>query len=313
MLEQAYLVKGLTALARAMDYSWNQGHFGCAVITGYLLCKEQALDADSEASFQSELDHLFFLRPHLFEPLPASAADPEAADRVALALEATIDSLCPGGHNVIYGALGIRALCELPALATKSAADGLCRLISAFEDLPQDLACEPRDERGRPVSLQDASRGYTGLDEMATLTFEEILRYEPMYYEIQGRVGHLVTHAQALVELARAGYGDLAKRGFAAHRKHVWAVRANHLEDQRYWPVVPASDVDPLDQDSWEPDRPRMHKSEWGYGHFFKYRFQFLDLLRLVDDEGLRRRVHARLPEFLMNESTRIGERLSPG
>ena len=57
MLDDEYLAKGITGLARAVDHSWAQGHFGCAVIATYFLCAENNLPDPRVKGLQIELDN----------------------------------------------------------------------------------------------------------------------------------------------------------------------------------------------------------------------------------------------------------------
>jgi len=50
---------------------------------------------------------------------------------------------------------------------------------------------------------------------------------------------------------------------------------------------------------------------EWGYGHFFKYRYQFYDLLALVQDRALRARVLERMGNYVMNQFSAQGRKPS--
>jgi len=213
MLDDSYLSAGIGALGKAIDHSWAQGHFGCACIATYLLCAEPELPPQTRRALGVELDKMMASRGHLFgppEPLPAVS---DAAQRIAAALQPSIAKLCHGGHNVIYAALALKAIDRMPRAGFAQVVDGVCRLLEAVGGLPQPVDCFGIDVSGLTGDQDDSVPRYTGPEHLAEAVFEEILSFEPMFYEIQGIVGHLVTHAHSLVEVERLGHPKLARQG----------------------------------------------------------------------------------------------------
>ena len=51
-----------------------------------------------------------------------------------------------------------------------------------------------------------------------------------------------------------------------------------------------------------------MASSHWGYAHFFKFRYHFYDLVKYIEDSGMKDTIRARLGEYVMNETYRIGQ-----
>ena len=60
--------------------------------------------------------------------------------------------------------------------------------------------------------------------------------------------------------------------------------------------------AEPLAPEFWAADTQAMAAGSWGYGHFFKYRYQFYDLLKLVRTAELSERVRTRMGQFIMND-----------
>ena len=301
MLDESYLIKGITGLARAIDHSWNQGHMGCAVIAAYYLCRDVGLDAEAESEIRAEADKMIAAYSHLFTPLGSEPRASGTLDPIPRALEGNVSRLCPGGHNVIYAALALKALQQVRRMITPEVVAGIARLIDAF------TAMSPRSDMfGIDVDSTasvDAPGAYVDASSIAAFTFGEFLAFRPMYYEIQGVVGHLVTHAHTLIELSELGYPELAGRAVGAHREHVRRVRLFHDRfDVGRWTPVHPDHPDPLNPLSWARDREAMAADSWGYGHFFKYRYQFYDLLERVQDPGLRQACRVRMADYIMND-----------
>jgi hypothetical protein len=300
MLDESYLVKGITALARAIDHSWNQGHMGCAVIAAYYLRRDVGLSAEAETEIRTETDKLIAAYSHLFVPLDAGSRSSGDLDAIPRALEGNISRFCPGGHNVIYAALGLKALRDVPRMITPEVVAGIAQLIDAFTEMPPRADFFGVDVNGE-MDVDEAA--YADAASIAAFTFGEALAFRPMYYEIQGVVGHLLTHAHTMIELSELGYPELAVRAYGAHREHAQRVRLFHDRfDVGRWTVVRPADADPLDPAFWADDREAMPASSWGYGHFFKYRYQFYNLLERVQDARLQEAFRERMGEYIMND-----------
>ena len=302
MLSDDYLIRGFAGLSRAVDHNWTQGHFGCAVIATWLLSRTDLLDESAEDAMRVELDAMMESRAHLFGPVELTAARPELVDDLPRALAPHVADLLHGGHNAIYAGLALEALAARPELATAELIGGVVRLLEVVGKLPVATDFHGVDVT-QLVAADDASTDYEDEADLAESAFTEALAFEEMHYELQGHVGHLLTHAHALISLSRLGWPELSRHGHVAHRAHVRQVRLLHSRfDKSLWtPVAPRGD-DPLAPSFWEADREAMAESAWGYAHFFKYRYQFYDLLRYVQDNALRERCLRHMPMLTMNE-----------
>lgn len=307
MLSEDYLARGVGALARAVEQSWPEGHFGCAAIAAWMLCSRWLLQPATETALQVELDAMIASRPHLFEPLPRERPNPELMGQIVEPLLGNVADLRHGGHDVIYAALALDALATRPELATPAAVQAIRRLIEAVialgpegdfygVDAAEAIPCG----RDLPPSADDAR--------LAEAAFAEALVFRPMYYETQDIVGHLLTHSHALITLARLGYAELATDAQEALRTHARRVRLLHTHfDRSLWTPVEPAGANPLAPRFWAADREAMAASDWGNGHFFKFRYQFYDLLNYVGDEDLLARARAHLPQIILNGSAAPG------
>ena len=297
MLDTIYLEKGITGLARAVDHNWTQGHFGCALIATWNLCATDALPAGAEAALQRELDALIASRAHLFEPFAPAEAQPEMVAEIAAPIEGRLDKLRHGGHDAIYSAFALDGLATRPDLATPEIVGGIVRLLEGVLDLGPE-----GDFWGVPVEEESLGPVAANETELVENALCMALEFDPMYNELQGNVGHVLTHTHALVMLTRLGYAEIARPGWEAARRHAARIRLLHTHfDKSYWTrrVPPAGD--PLAPEFWEAERDHLPDSSWGYGHFFKFRYQFYDLLHYVSDEALRERAIAQMPLLIMN------------
>ena len=303
MIDEGYLAKGITELARAEEHSWAQGHFGCAVIATYFLCAENKLDAATVKGLRSELVKMIASRAHLFVPVELTESRVKLLQQIPEALEGNISKLCPGGHNVIYATLALKALKRMPEMITLQIIDGIRRLINTFDGIPPQNDYHGIDVTRFSGDIDNTIPDYSSNETIAEFTFSEILLFKEMYYEIQGIVGHLVDHAQSLIELSRLGYPGLARRGYDAHKAHARRVRLfPDCFDKSIWtPVRPVHD-DPLAPSFWANDVEKMAKSSWGYAHFFKYRYHFYDMVKLVSIPDLKAKCLEKMAYYIMND-----------
>lgn len=301
MLSETYLAHGVSALVRAVDHTWAEGHFGCAAIATWMLCARWQLSPATESALQVELDAMIASRPDLFEPLPPEQPDPGMIRAIVEPLLGNVADLRHGGHDVIYAALGLDALTTRPELATPTAVRGITRLVEAVVALGPD-----GDFFGVPASEAIASGRDLplGADDqaLAQAAFATALGFKTMFNETQGIVGHLLTHTQSLLTLGRLGWPELAIEAQEALRTHARRVRLLHTHfDRSHWTPVEPAGSNPLDPWFWKAERETMAVSSWGYGHFFKFRYQFYDLLNYLADAELRTRARAYLPQLIMN------------
>lgn len=298
MLDDRYLASGLAALARVRRRHWNAGHYGAAVLAAYFFAEEQGLDAAASAALAAQLDRLIARHPELFAPPPDPSGCGDVA-AVAAALRRTIGGLHAIGHNVIFATLALKACARRPELATPDHVAGLVALLDQFD------GCGP----GRPfygwddpasvrLEAADAIPRYDGEAAIARTALAAFARVEAVHpFLHQGIVGHLLTHAHALIDLARIGHPELAARGHDAHRLYVKLARNPPDEGEPIPRRAAIAAFAPRAAAFWRRDHEGAR--EWLVGHLFKYVYSFYDLLRHVDDAAERRALEAHLAYVL--------------
>ncbi|MCA8957581.1 MAG: hypothetical protein KDC87_16015 [Planctomycetes bacterium] len=295
-----YLVHGLTGMARACQKpGWFQAHWGAAVLAAHYLCRDNPLDARLVRAVRTQADALIDKQAFYFRPLEGGAPDPQLTARVAAALEQPIAGLRSHGHAATFAALALRALRDAPSMATPQVVDGLC-------------AISQRIGRNRPLldhafNRQHPLEDYGDERSLAEALFACTLRYEGIRYPgfaanaaRRPNFTHQSTYTDALIQLHRMGYHDLARRGHAAHRIYVNTAPAKDLPRGR--PMHPRARFDVvMSADFWElesnirawsadfSDKERM--GDWLVGHVFKGLYALARLRRLVHDPETVRRV----------------------
>ena len=176
----------------------------------------------------------------------------------------------------------IRALREVPGLGTTSIISGLCSLLDFI------YGTEPSPENeyhtAHPLPPYDAE------EQIIRLTFECFMRPQRLYFGPYSNVGivHYLTHADALLELSRLGYQDIARRGHDAHRCHI-NTSGQFTPDERHKPCVPA-EYDTMTSTYWEQE-----VTGTDIGHQFKVADSYARLSKRLEDGRLKVAAHDRM------------------
>ena len=214
-LDDAYLAKGLTAMARADG--WFDAHWGAGVLAGYYLCTENDLSGQTVAGIKKQLDAVIRLRAAQFAPLPQEPADETAIAEVPGALMPAIQGgLRAHGHAVIFASLSTKALRDAPHMAQPALIDALC-------GLSRQIARKKPERLERPGG-KTAAAPYADTQAMIEATFDSMVRFQGLLGRPSIRrpnFTHMTTHTEALMNLEQMGYPDLAKAGHAGHRVHI--------------------------------------------------------------------------------------------
>ncbi len=276
MLDSEYLVLGLDALSRASgDDYFRDGHFGASVIAAYFLCRENGLDAGTQAAIQAIVDRE--LRPEpAFRATPAEEPDDSLIADVLATLSVGISDLREVGHNVIFGAAALEAFRQVPRSITPFRTSGVCSLLASF-----------RTTRNVAVGEADGVPGTDDPGAFAEFVCREFVDTVERYAgRGQGWSGHLLTFGHALLTLAALGHHALARGAHQAYRMYVTTVRGGPRDTDPRIPDHPRSDLTPLDRSYWE----RRRSVRGGLGHAFKYARSFYALLRELPDPALKER-----------------------
>jgi hypothetical protein len=304
MVHAAYLRRGLWAMARAHRANGMAGHLGAALAAGHHFAEtHRDLDRRVYSAIEAELDRIMageeqWFDPkevgmtvaEMFEPLPDESARPPDISTIAEALSGNIDELHQSGHNVIFASIALRALHEHPELASPALIDGIRMLVEGFNDTSpgrQYFGKERGWLDGDRVSLgaEDDLPPYPDQQTMVEVVADETIDTASEHRQGCGGLWHIINHAAALTELSRLGYGALAHRGLAAHRRHVrlWRVLPN-LEHE-LGPMVRAQH-DPRTAAFWTTGPLKRDSAR--LTHRIKTLYGFFTLTRLVDNETRR-------------------------
>jgi hypothetical protein len=272
-----YLGRGLVALSDAHKRGWLQGHNGAAVLATYYFCKENALDERTTHALGKQIDAFITKSPEEF-PAPDPGRGRAEPLRIVEQLDGQIADLRAGGHDVIFASLALKALRDLPEYATPSIVDGICELLKL-------IVARRRPDPDTPYNQEHPLPPYRSASDIATVTLQATLRP----WGDVSRVGasgviHWITHADAVVTLADLGYGDLARRGYAAQRLHI-----NQAVSGADRPEPERKAVDWLGAEYWESDGPKkLFSDTWLAGHAFKLPYSLFRMLRRTEDPKLR-------------------------
>jgi hypothetical protein len=179
----------------------------------------------------------------------------------------------------------LRAFSVVPDRLTPSVVDSISRLIRFFNNTDRGGPFPGWDDI-QQVAVQDEDQipPYDSEAIICITALGEIMKFKRIYYGLhQGVVGHLITSAEALIQLARLGYVELARKGHGAHHVYIKLSRTSHdydFPDRDFVPATPAANH-PLTYEYWESDLERV--DNWLYGHRLKYVYSFYELMRTLD------------------------------
>ena len=232
--------------------------------------------------------------PDLFSDSPGpqmtrAPDDPEAAwSDLAADLGSGADQVWALGHDVIFVTLALRTLQARPELTTPNLVGGLQVMIAWCRERPIEKTMDALygvDVSAVETSEVDLEASRDGPQELARLSLETLVGFERIYEGAhQGNVGHVMDHAQALLELERLGFGRAARSGWSGFRRHVAVLR--HLQGIPLQGAEVEASVaeDPRRVAYWELN---LMRNDWAYGHAFKYPYHLYDLARLAEDPSL--------------------------
>jgi hypothetical protein len=299
MVDFAYLYRGLCGLSRAHRANSMAGHLGAAVVAGYLYGEDNAdLAPDVGEAVGGYLDRLvageepIWFDPdktgitvsEMFAPWEPEEGDPAPVGDIAAALSGNIGEFRQSGHNVIFASLALRALSDHPRHATPAVVGGICRLIEGFDSSGGGRAYFG-EERGwieaADIPVDDSFPTYDTLEGMAALLLDELPDSPEDRRRGVGGPQHVVNHAAALIDLTAHGYGDLARQGFAAQRRHVQLWRALPKLTDELGPIVKAP-LPPTDAEFWRTAEAKNESAS--LTHRIKTLYGFGRLMTVVED-----------------------------
>ena len=284
-LDVSYLDKGLTAMARA-DH-WFDAHWGAAVIAGFYLCTENQLDEQTTVAVKNQLDAVIQLRAEQFLPFSEESSDERLIEDIPQALRPAIEGgLRAHGHAVIFSSLSMKALRDVPHAAHPTMIRRLCGLSDQISKIsPQSLAGD-----GAP---------YVDTQAMIEATFDSLSRF----HVVLGRPSvrrpnftHMVTHTEALLNLEKMGYADLAAMGRLGQKVHINA-QVPQIDTEIEQTLTNATLETVMEPDFWiDADHQDQWSRSWNAtdnrngdwiasGHLFKVLYAFHRLINRIEDK----------------------------
>lgn len=306
MIEFEYLKRGLYGMANAPKAGSMAGHLGAAIVTGYFIGEDHSglpkgvfdgIRRDlnritgGEESMWFDPKKAGITATELFSPLPDGPPHPARVQDLAKALAKNIGQPRQSGHNVIFGAIAIRALKGHRALATPKILSGIERLIAAF-----NKAHAGRGYYGKTIGWKIGNKAprapgagikpYDSMQDLAETVINEVIRDASVHRQGFGGLFHLINHAAALTELDRLGFADLARLGLPAHREHLLLLRALPNLDAELGKLETTTE-NPFTSRYWE----KTKSTQWGawLTHRIKTLYGFQTLLRYIENEATRK------------------------
>ncbi|WP_103108174.1 hypothetical protein [Brevibacillus reuszeri] len=231
-LLDTYVELGVVAMARAATAGWFGGHYGAALLAGYYMNQEHELPEHVKAGIERTCEAYRAQQPDWFLPIDEDEApDATLLDQVVAGLEDNVAQLRTSGHGLALGVLALKALRERPDLIRPSIVDGLVKLLKATTEDRQTRYWGIANYFEITEAEIDGIEPYHTTFEMAERAFDELHTVIPgrvidgLRYHFAGEVVHSVTHAQALTDLERFGYGELVTPGIRNHRVQMYLNR----------------------------------------------------------------------------------------
>ncbi|QRG68018.1 hypothetical protein [Brevibacillus choshinensis] len=283
-LVDSYLELGVVGMARAAASGWFGGHYGAALLAGYFMTREHDLPEHVIEGIERTCEAYRELKPEWFLSLEQNEeADPALLQKVLSGLEENVKQLRTSGHGLALGVLALKALRERPDLIRPTIVEGLATLLKkTTEDRCDRYWGIPNYFEVTAADIRDIPEYDTTL-EMAKRTFEELPPVVPgrvidgVMYFFSGEVDHSITHAQALTDLERFGYGEFTAKGMRNHRVQLY------LDRQMPEFVLQDEVTEPAFEKITSPDYWAKTYSD---PHALKVPYAALDLLKRLPKEA---------------------------
>ncbi len=269
-----YLKLGIAALANCPQHfpgDWFMGHRGAAILACAFLLIDELIDSEATEAVAGEIDRLAHLDRCLIaeQTIFAESSPPATLEPLITQLSRCLQSLSADGHGVIYGALALRAFSLYPELATEAAVNGIATLLENSQT----------DNPGRYYGIDDYQtiplgeihyRHFNNAEEAAiySLYQHQVVipdeRIDGKLYFFAGDQLHLITHAQALLELDKLGYSELATRGLDSLRKHFYLLE-KRMPPTDAKPYQAQTSCNPRKLEFWQRNKQDEHHCKLGY------------------------------------------------
>lgn len=278
----SYLELGLLGMSRGGQFSWFNGHFGAALLAGYYLYKEHDLPEYVLEGIERMAEYYRSTYPEWFVPLEKEESDSVLVEQVVSGLAKNTKRLTTSGHGLALGVLALKALHDAPHMRTPSVIEGIVQMLErTAEDRPDRywgienyLELLVDEERGIPAYQNTLDMTKQVFAELHIVAPDQII--DGKKYFFRGELEHGITHAQALKELERMGYSDIAQEGRKNHRFQMFLnrQRPSFMEEK----AVTTPDFSTI-------LAPKYWEKRYDDPHALKVPYAALDLLRFLSFE----------------------------
>ena len=283
-MDKGYLAKGLLALSRSMEKDIWAGHLGAAVIAAYYFLRHNEHTENMQDLITNQTDSFIEVHKDFFKVTSTEEENLDFEIKIISALEENIEKLCEIGHNVIYASLALKASRDVPEMRTTIVCEGMCHLISAFNDCtPGHIWVDGKTEVIEPDNTDTIVPRIEDAGTVKKYVLDSFLNAERSYREESGdmQLGHLLTHGQSIVELFELGYSELGQVAFKPFAQRIKLIKGLRKRN----PCIDPSEgvgnfISPLKDEYWSND---YSDSDWNHGHIFKYPYSFYQLLKDVE------------------------------
>jgi len=280
-LTPEHVQRSLVALSRAHELSVTDGHWGAAALAAYFLVEEVEPPSEVRAAIALQVEHLFEAFGELFRNNGSSPRVEDPARTIVDEIDQGDGGLHSLGHNVIFPTLAIQAMARFPDFATEEIVGGVVELVRQSNGSPAGGPFFGWE--GAEVDQLDveSDRTFSSESDDRNLAIQalDLVTETPVYKGGHaGVVGHVLTHADALIELRNMGFGELAKRCTRGLRIHMKVVERRFDPGEHDLKPRTGSPDPPLSLRYWQSDLGS--RSRWAYGHYFKYPLSFYRLAR---------------------------------
>jgi hypothetical protein len=266
--------RGLIGLANAGAINggnWFVGHFGAEVLSLAFLLLNKRIEKNAEQLVLDRIDEIFETHKIFFDtPLPTDSSTKSLRlEDFEMAVESSISNFYVDGHHTIYSALALRGFSQYPELARPEIIQGLIALLTACQAGGFD----------RYYGLDHASFTDTAFlekfvfnsalhaVEVALAQHREVITDRKVasdFYFFSGSRLHLVTHAQALLDLHQLGYDNLVKSGLPSLTKHCICIDASAVPEGAE-PYKVKQQLDPRKAIFWQRAKQNPHHGKLAY------------------------------------------------
>jgi hypothetical protein len=278
MLPAPLVIAGLDGLARSYappattDAGFGNGHRSAALLAGLYLIEEGLAEPQAAAPIRTLVEHLS--RIPACAPLEPEPSAPHELDRLLTALARSLGT--SESHGAIFPTFALRVFRERPDLITRTRVEGLLRMAEAYAptEPPPTPPADPPFVAGRWAD--EALEAFVGSAQAYRGRF-------------QGYTGHVLTYAQAVLDLHDLGYRDLARLAEMGCRQHVakCLLGPTGPYSQLAFPVTePTPQLIRPDLSPFWLAHPSAPNFAQGLGHVIKYAYAFTCLCRRATDPG---------------------------